>query len=71
MVVRFAVDRRCAPVVGRLLRWRWRIGSMVRGKYWMAMEWYRRGNEVVSRKKAERKGFNNTFYIPTDCTDWH
>ena len=25
MVVRFAVDRRCAPVVGRLLRWRWRI----------------------------------------------
>ena len=55
MVVRFAVDRRCAPVVGRLLRWRWRIGSMVRGKYRMAMEWYRSGNEVVSRKIAGKK----------------
>ena len=55
MVVRFAVDRRCAPVVGRLLHWRWRIGSMVRGKYWMAMEWFRSGNEVVSRKIAEKK----------------
>ena len=31
-----------------------RIGSMVRGKYWMIMEWYRNGNEVVTRKKAER-----------------
>ena len=30
-------------------------GSMVRGKYWMAMEWYRSGNEVVSRKIAEKK----------------
>ena len=37
----------------------------------MVMDWYRSGNEVVSRKKAERKGFNNTFYIPTDNTDWH
>ena len=32
-----------------------RIGSMVRGKYWMAMEWYRSGNEVVSRKIAGKK----------------
>ena len=47
------------------------IGSKVRGKYWMVMDWYRSGNEVVSRKKAERKGFNNTFYIPTDLTDEH
>ena len=31
-----------------------RIGSRVRGKYWMIMEWYRSGNEVVTRKKAER-----------------
>ena len=30
------------------------IGSKVRGKYWMVMDWYRSGNEVVSRKKAER-----------------
>ena len=37
------------------------IGSKVRGKYWMVMDWYRSGNEVVSKKKAERKGFNNTF----------
>ena len=47
------------------------IGSKVRGKYRMVMDWYRSGNEVVSRKKAERKGFNNTFYIPTDLTDEH
>ena len=47
------------------------IGSKVRGKYWMVMDWYRSGNKVVSRKKAERKGFNNTFYIPTDLTDEH
>ena len=40
------------------------IGSKVRGKYWMVMDWYRSGNEVVSRKKAERKGFNNTFTFP-------
>ena len=32
-----------------------RTGSMVRGKYWMAMEWYRSGNEVVSRKIAGKK----------------
>ena len=31
-----------------------RIGSMVRGKYWMIMEWYRSDIEVVTRKKAER-----------------
>ena len=30
----------------------------------MIMDWYRSGNEVVSRKKAERKGFNNTFTFP-------
>ena len=30
------------------------IGSKVRGKYWMVMDWYQSGNEVVSRKKAER-----------------
>ena len=29
-------------------------GGRVRGKYWMIMEWYRSGNEVVTRKKAER-----------------
>ena len=63
MVVRFAVDRRCAPVVGRLLRWRWRIGSMVRGKYWMVMEWYRRGNEVVSRKIAGKKHIEGRMKI--------
>ena len=40
------------------------IGSKVRGKYRMVMDWYRSGNEVVSRKKAERKGFNNTFTFP-------
>ena len=28
---------------------------MVWGKYWMAMEWYRSGNEVVSRKIAGKK----------------
>ena len=32
-----------------------RTGSMVRGKYWMAMEWYRSGKEVVSRKIAGKK----------------
>ena len=32
-----------------------RTGSMVRGKYWMAMEWYRSDNEMVSRKIAEKK----------------
>ena len=30
------------------------IGSKVRGKYRMVMDWYRSGNEVVSKKKAER-----------------
>ena len=30
------------------------IGSKIRGKYRMVMDWYRSGNEVVSRKKAER-----------------
>ena len=28
-------------------------GGRVRGKYWMAMKWYRSGNGVVSRKIAE------------------
>ena len=31
-----------------------RIGGRVRGKYRMVMEWYRSGNEVVTRKEAER-----------------
>ena len=30
------------------------IGSKVRRKYWIVLDWYRSGNEVVSRKKAER-----------------
>ena len=30
------------------------IGSKVRGKYWMVMDWYRSENGVVTRKKAER-----------------
>ena len=66
MVVRFAVDRRCAPVVGRLLRWRWRIlgsrsedrwhgtGKVLDGDT-VITEWYRSGNEVVSRKIAGKK----------------
>ena len=28
---------------------------MVRGKYWMAMEWYQSDNEMVSRKIAGKK----------------
>ena len=28
-------------------------GGGVRGKYWMAIEWFRSDNEVVSRKQAE------------------
>ena len=66
MVVRFAVDRRCAPVVGRLLRWRWRIlGSRAEDRWHgtgkvldgdtVVTEWYRSGNEVVSRKIAGKK----------------
>ena len=30
------------------------IGSKVRGKYRMVMDWYRSGNEVVSKRKVER-----------------
>ena len=32
-----------------------KIGSKVRGKYWMAMEWYRSDNEMVSGKIAGKK----------------
>ena len=31
-----------------------RIGGRVRGKYWMIIDWYRSGIEVVTRKKTER-----------------
>ena len=66
MVVRFAVDRRCAPVVGRLLRWRWRIlGSRAEDRWQgtgkvldgngVATKWFRSGNEKGSRKKHDRQ----------------
>ena len=32
-----------------------RISSKVRGKYWMAMEWYQSDNEMVSGKIAGKK----------------
>ena len=61
MVVRFAVDRRCAPVVGRLLRYRWRIfGSRAEDRWHgtgkvldgntVVTEWYRTDNEKESGK---------------------
>ena len=40
-----------------------RTGSMVRGKYWMAMEWYQSGNEVVSRKIAGKKHIEGRMKI--------
>ena len=39
---------------GYLANERREIGSKVRGKYRMVMDWYRSGNEMVTRKKAER-----------------